>query len=160
MDNIIGCRTGRIEAPRTDSRPTIDEYYLKMAELVSSRGTCKRRKVGCVLVNDRNHVIATGYNGVASGQPHCIDTPCPGAECESGTGLELCEAIHAEQNALLQCHDVHTIKSAYCTSSPCITCIKLLLNTSCKRIVFNEQYPHTKAVELWVSAGRQLVWIK
>lgn len=139
-------------------RQTTDEYFLKMAALVSSRGTCIRRKVGCVLTNERNHVIATGYNGVASGLPHCIDVPCPGARQQSGYGLDLCEAIHAEQNALLQCHDVHTIKTAYCTVSPCITCIKLLLNTSCRRIVFWEEYPHPRAKELWEGAGRE--WLQ
>ena len=81
-------------------------YFLKMAHLVSERGTCARRKVGCILVNSKKHVIATGYNGVSSNQEHCIDNPCKGARLKSGQGLDLCEAIHAEQNALLQCKDV------------------------------------------------------
>lgn len=138
-------------------RPTHDEYFLDMAKLVSTRGTCARRKVGCVLVNSRHHVIATGYNGVPSGSPHCTDTPCAGANAPSGKGLELCEAIHAEQNALLQCHDVYSIDTCYCTASPCITCIKLLLNTSCQRIVFISEYPHPQSKVLWVAAGR--TWI-
>ena len=57
-----------------------DWYFLKMANLASERATCKRRKVGCILVNSKKHVIATGYNGVETGQEHCIDNPCEGAQ--------------------------------------------------------------------------------
>lgn len=138
-------------------RPTKDEYFLSIARLVSTRGTCKRRQVGCVLVNKRGHVLATGYNGVAMGQPHCLDKPCAGADCISGTGLELCEAIHAEQNALLQCRDVWEIETIYCTIAPCVTCVKLLLNTGCERIVFADDYAHSnKSQSLW--GGR--IWQK
>ena len=139
-------------------RPPIDDYFLAVAKLVSTRATCARRQVGCVLVDDKNHVLATGYNGVASGLPHCIDVPCSGAHAPSGTGLDLCEAIHAEQNALLQCKNVYEIQTVYCTASPCITCIKLLLNTTCKRIVFIEEYPHGRSKELWEATGRS--WIQ
>lgn len=134
-----------------------DDYFVKMARLVAQRATCHRRAVGCVLVNQQNHVIATGYNGVAKGQPHCIDTPCAGAHCASGTGLHLCEAIHAEQNALLQCSNINDIHTAYVTASPCIQCIRLLLNTSCHRIVFAEEYPHTESKQLWIEDGR--MWV-
>lgn len=121
-----------------------------MARLVASRATCSRRQVGCVLVNARRHVLATGYNGPPAGFPHCIDEPCAGAGLPSGTGLEACQAIHAEQNALLQCHDVYAIDAAYVTTAPCVTCTKLLLNTSCRRIVFSQHYPHAaEASALW-----------
>jgi dCMP deaminase len=135
-------------------RPDKDTYFLRMAFLCSERSTCPRRKVGCVLVNERGHVLATGYNGVPAGFKHCIDSPCPGANAEPGQGLEKCEAIHAEQNALLQCKNVYDIHTAYCTDSPCVTCVKLLLNTSCKRIVFMRRYPHAASEELWTRAGR------
>lgn len=136
-------------------RPTIDEYFLRMSCLCSERSTCPRRRVGCVLVNDKRHVLATGYNGVPAGFVHCIDHPCPGANAAPGLGLDKCEAIHAEQNALLQCKNVYEIHTAYCTDSPCITCVKLLLNTSCKRIAFIREYPHQEAKILWVErAGR------
>lgn len=140
-------------------RITAQELFLRMARLVSERGTCARRKVGCVLVNGRNHVLATGYNGVPSGMPHCIEVPCSGADCESGTGLELCDAIHAEQNALLQCRDVFEIQAIYCTTAPCKTCVKLLANTSCQTIVFSESYPHAEESRVfWESLGRE--WIQ
>lgn len=132
-------------------RPSHDEYFMAMANLASLRSTCVRRKVGCILVNQHFHVIATGYNGVAAGLTHCIDRPCAGASHPSGQGLDLCEAIHAEQNALLQCKDTQSIYATYCTSSPCITCVKLFLNTSCRYIYFNKDYPHKDAERLWKS---------
>ena len=121
-------------------RPDLDTYFISMAKLVSLRSTCVRRRVGCILVDKFRHVLATGYNGVASGLEHCIDNPCPGAKYKSGEGLEHCQAIHAEQNALLQCKDTQAIETAYITTSPCWTCVKLLLNTGCKGIVFAEEY--------------------
>jgi len=125
-------------------------------------------------------VLSTGYNGVAAGMPHCneaishiasIDMPgaavvdgvarrfeypnaCPGSRAASGTNLDGCHALHAEQNALLQCKDPWSIHTAYVTASPCMTCTKLLLNTSCQRVVFLEPYPHSAAQDLWESAGR------
>lgn len=138
-------------------RMSVDEYFLRQAILASARGTCARRKVGCVLLNERRHVIATGYNGPASGDPHCIESPCEGARLPSGQGLDLCEAIHAEQNALLQCADVWAIHTAYCSAAPCITCVKLLRNTSCRRIVFATPYPHYQSQSLWTRDGREWV---
>ena len=138
-------------------RPDQDEYFVNMLQLVGTRSTCARRQVGCILVNEKNHIVATGYNGVPSGFPHCTDIPCPGASAPSGEGLDLCLAIHAEQNALLQCGDVYSIKTAYVTAFPCIHCLKLLMNTSCERIVFLEDYPGMEnSVDLWIKsrAGR------
>ena len=137
------------------TRPTNDEYYAAMVRLVASRGTCARRKVGCVLVDDRNRVLATGFNGVAPGQQHCIDDPCEAASASSGSALDMCRASHAEQAALLHCHDVMKIKTAYVTASPCSHCTKLLLMTSCERIVFLEEYPHPLARTWWEQAGRK-----
>ena len=137
-------------------RPSIEEYFLLMAYVVSSRGTCARRKVGCVLVSTDKKVLATGYNGVPSGFDHCTDTPCQGAVFQSGLGLDKCEAIHAEQNALLQVSDTKNIDTAYCTTAPCIHCVKLLLNTGCQRIVFSEDYPHSDSKALWTRHGR--IW--
>ena len=133
-------------------RPSKDNYFLEMAKLVATRSTCARRSVGCVLVNGLGHVVATGYNGRPRGFRHCSEGwPCAGADLPSGTGLDACEAIHAEANALLQCGDVNQVVACYVTCSPCINCVKLLLNTSCRRIIFAERYAHDEtAQELWV----------
>ena len=142
-------------------RPDIDTYFMDIAKLVSTRGTCARRKVGCVLVNSRRHILATGYNGPASGMPHCTEVPCPGASYKSGQGLDACEALHGEQSCLCQARDVYEIATAYVTTSPCVQCTKLFLGTSCRRIVFSETYPDAeKAQQLWEKAGREWHWHK
>lgn len=158
------------------TRISRDEWGLRLAEVTALRATCLRRSVGAVLINARGHVIATGYNGRAAGLPHCNETRsettvefrgkeyqmiplldayafpnmCPGARAVSGTNLDACEALHAEQNCLMQCRDVHTIHTCYVTVSPCVSCVKLLLNTSCERIVFRVPYAHDEAArKLW-----------
>jgi len=147
------------------SRPTKDEYFMAMARLVATRTTCLRRAVGCVLVDARGHVRATGYNGVGAGLPHCnqhdpfdltgYPMACEGAFAGSGIALDTCQAIHAEQNALLQCSDIWAIDVCYCTTFPCVSCTKLLLGTSCRRIVYAEDYAQREAAErLWMGAGR------
>lgn len=140
------------------SRINIDAYFLKMAQLASERGTCVRRKVGCIIVNKMNHVIATGYNGVGSGMPHCINNPCEGANSPSGKDLHMCKAIHAEENALIQCRDVTSIDRIYVTVSPCMSCTYKLLNTSCKEIIFKDEYPQPEAKVVWTKQNR--IWRK
>lgn len=150
-------------------RPTPDEYFMDMAKLVASRSTCVRRSVGCVLVDKRKHVLATGYNGVAAGEEHCnhvgklivgrhdvVSFPfaCRGYRAASGKDLDACEAIHAEQNALLQCGDAHAIDVAYVTAFPCMTCTKLLMNTSTRAIVFDQFYGDDAGRKMWLAAGR------
>ena len=154
-------------------RKTHDQYFMDMVRVVCERSTCLRRSVGCVLVNSRNHVLATGYNGVAAGMPHCNEAvdvlcqalgdgvtvkqeylhACPAAKAASGTRLDECEAIHAEQNALLQCGDVWEIDTCYVTDSPCMHCMKLLSNTSCRRIIYAKEYSQ-KALEYWEKRGK------
>lgn len=139
-------------------RPSRDSTGLSLAAIWARRGTCARRQVGCVLFDKRGVQLASGYNGAAPQQPHCTDTPCKGIGLPSGQGLELCEAIHAEQNALLQCADISQIETCYVTHSPCVHCVKMLLRSSTKRIVFTERYAHDQAArELWEKAGR--VWV-
>ncbi|MCA1806448.1 MAG: hypothetical protein LC687_01080, partial [Actinobacteria bacterium] len=115
--------------------------------------------VGCILVNKYDHVLSTGYNGPDAGATNCTDVPCEGATCPSGTGLTKCQAIHAEMNALLQCRDTQAIKTAFCTTQPCEICMGMLLNTSCERIVYVEDYAasHGEAIQRWKSRGRQIV---
>jgi dCMP deaminase len=145
---------------KVQPRISKDQLYLQIAELIATRGTCARRQVGCVLVDKHGRILSTGYNGVASGQPHCSDPAhrCSGARSPSGTDLALCQAIHAEQNAILYLSDPFSVDTAYLTDTPCESCIKLLLGTSCRRIVANRKYPHPEAINLWLNTGREL-WI-
>lgn len=154
-----------------DDRPDWDRYWLQIALDVASRGGCIRRKVGCVLVDDHNEILMTGYNGKHAGSPNCNtrritgpatdDFPhaCSGAFSPSGTNLEGCQALHAEQNALLRCRNIREIHTAYSTASPCSGCVKLFLPTGCQRIVFASVYPHPESERIWCESrpGRQ--WI-
>jgi len=142
------------------TRPTRDETGLALALVWAKRGTCARRRVGCVLFDADGYQLAAGYNGPAADEPHCVDRPCPGASLPSGTGLEACQALHAEWNALQRCPDVRLIHTCYVTSSPCVTCTKMLMNTGCHRIVFAERYAHDeKAAELWRRYRPSREWI-
>lgn len=136
-------------------RPSKNGYFIRMAKLAAERSTCRRRHVGCILVNSVGHVLATGYNGVGRGLPHCLNGyPCPSADAPSGTDLDGCRAIHAEQNALLQCSNVDNIYSCYTTTEPCETCAKLLLNTSCVNVYYLEPYAHGgEAGSTWEKRG-------
>lgn len=148
------------------SRIESDELGLQLAEVWAQRGTCARRLVGCVLFDVDKVELSSGYNGPASGMPHCRDTGgpgdrrCTGADCAPGTGLELCEAIHAEANALLKCPDVRRVHTCFSTHSPCLHCVKLLMNTGCQRIVFRNRYAHDDASRLlWTRSRGEFVYV-
>jgi dCMP deaminase len=109
-------------------RPSWQEYFTDITQLVASRATCCRRKVGAILVKNKR-ILATGYNGAPSGVPHCLDVGCLREEMgvPSGERHELCRGLHAEQNAILQAaHHGVSIDGAdiYCTNLPCIICTK------------------------------------
>lgn len=130
-----------------------DNVWLHVAFELAQLGTCARRKVGCVFLDEAGKVLATGYNGVAPGDSHCTDSPCPGAGYPSGQGLEFCEAIHAEQNAVAQCRFPERVHTVYCTDSPCIHCVKMIASTGAKRIVFAREYPHSASKAYWTMRG-------
>lgn len=139
------------------NRPDIDAYMMGLALMAASRATCERRSVGCVLTNTLNHVVATGYNGTPRGLAHCSAQMCVGIDAPSGQMLDGCMAIHAEQNALLQCPNTRDLVTCYSTTQPCLTCTKLLLNTSCNRVVYLYPYPHLVAERMWRDANRSMV---
>ena len=134
-----------------DSRPTWDEYFLDIANLVSKRSTCLRRRVGAVLVKDKR-ILATGYNGAPSRITHCSVTGCLREKLKipSGERHELCRGLHGEQNAFLQAalHGT-SLKGAslYCTTQPCIICAKMIINAGIKEIVIKGDYPDKMARE-------------
>lgn len=117
--------------------------------------------MGAVLVDKNNRVLSIGHNGPAKGMPHCTDEPCAGATCASGTGLDLCQAIHAEQNALMFCSDIMKIETVFVTTSPCVHCIKMLMNTSAKTIIFADSYPNAEnSKELWMKSASGRNWFQ
>jgi dCMP deaminase len=150
---------------RKKKRPSWDEYFMEITNLVATRATCLRRKVGAILVKDRR-ILATGYNGPPKGVPHCdeiggclrekLDIP-------SGERMELSRAIHAEQNAIIQAAKMGTnIDGAtlYVTNHPCFICAKMLINAGVKKIVYKDGYPDTYAEEILKEADVQVVKFK
>ncbi|HEC76807.1 MAG TPA: cytidine deaminase [Thermoplasmatales archaeon] len=126
-------------------RPSFDEYFMKIAEIVSTRSTCLRRHVGAVIVKD-NHILATGYNGAPKGFKHCGEVGCIRAEMNipRGEKHELCRGLHAEQNAIIQAAVFGvSIKNGtlYTTHFPCSVCSKMIVNAEIKEIVYKEYYP-------------------
>lgn len=141
----------RTLAPAAE-RPTWDEYFLGIADLISRRSTCLRRRVGAVLVKEKR-ILATGYNGVPSKIRHCAEAGCIREKLKvpSGERHELCRGLHAEQNAFLQAalHGT-SVKDAslYSTTQPCIICAKMLINAGIKEIVIRGDYPDKMSKDL------------
>jgi len=139
------------------SRPDIDEYFLKIASVVAERSTCRRHHVGAVAVRDK-HILSTGYNGAASGLKDCLELGCLRDEMniESGTRQEICRAIHAEQNVIIQAalHGVDLAgATVYVTHSPCVLCAKMLVNARIKRFVTFGSYADDSFKDLFEEAG-------
>ncbi len=126
---------------RKKPRIKVPYLYMQVAHVIKQRATCVRRQVGAVIFDAEGHILSTGYNGTASGRPHCIDKPCPGADLPSGEGLDMCEAIHAEANALLQLKDQEKATAICVTTHPCPHCLKLLSNTNIRTIYYELDYP-------------------
>lgn len=125
-----------------DSRPSWEDYFLRIARDVATRSNCCRRKVGAVIVKD-NHIIATGYNGTPAGTTNCFDGGCPRCSGNHKTGekLDECLCVHAEQNAICQAAKYGNAIDGghiYITCSPCLTCLKLIINAGINRVVFEE----------------------
>ena len=121
------------------------EFFMQTAVNMAKRSTCHRRKVGAIAVKDKR-IIATGYNGVPAGFPHCNADTCIRSQLDipSGQRHELCFALHAEQNLLIQASNFSiTLEGAeiYCTTFPCIICSKLLIGAKIGALYYSEGYP-------------------
>ncbi len=143
-------------------RPSWDEYFLGICELVARRSTCLRRQVGAILVREKR-ILTTGYNGAPRGLRHCGELG--GCQRErmgvpSGERHELCRALHAEQNAIIQAalHGVQvTGATMYITTQPCVLCAKMLINAGIERVVYRGAYPDEPAMEMLREAGIEVV---
>lgn len=145
-------------------RPSWDDYFLKLTELVATRSTCLRRKIGAILVREK-HILSTGYNGAPQGLPHCLDIGCLREQegVPSGQRHEMCRAIHAEQNAIIQAarHGVNIVGSTlYCTTQPCVICTKMLINSGVKRILYRDGYPDDLSMEMLKQAGVEVIKVE
>ena len=138
-------------------RPTWDEYFMSIVDLVKTRSTCLRRQVGALIVKDKR-ILASGYNGAPVGCKHCAEVGCIRNELNipSGQRHEICRATHAEQNAIAQAaYSGTSIKNAtmYVTTQPCVLCAKLCINAGISKIIFKGDYPDELSMELLQEAG-------
>ncbi len=139
-----------------DTRPSWDEYFMRIAKEVATRATCPRRSVGAVIVLDRR-ILATGYNGAPHGLAHCTEVGCKivDGHCQ--------RALHAEQNAILQAalNGVSTRgATVYVTCQPCNACAKMIINAGIVRVVFEGDYPDPFAMELFEESGIELLRLR
>lgn len=140
------------------TRPSWDQYFCKLAMLVAERSTCLRRNVGAIVVKDK-HVLSTGYNGAPRGIKNSLEIgSCLRDELKikSGTRHEVCRAVHAEQNAIIQAA-LHGTSidggTMYCTHSPCAICAKMIINAGIKRVVSFTDYADDYFPDLFKEAG-------
>ena len=133
-------------------RKPIEEIYMEIAHKIAERGTCPRRRVGCVIVKD-NRIISTGYNGAPSGFEHCIDVGC------LMVGDHCIRAVHAEQNAITFAakHGI-SVKGAelYTTDFPCLNCARMIVNAGIKKIYYQNPYPDLLSKEFLKRSGIEL----
>ncbi|MDA8340087.1 MAG: cytidine/deoxycytidylate deaminase family protein [Nitrospiraceae bacterium] len=130
-------------------RPSWEEYFLEIAKVVSSRSTCLRRRYGAVIVKD-NVIVSTGYNGAPRGSVNCVDRgSCRRKELNvpAGERYELCEAVHAEQNAVIN-GSPERMKEAtiyiagfeedesFADGKPCLLCRRMIQNAMIKEVVY------------------------
>jgi dCMP deaminase len=153
-----------MDAPIKQSRPSWDDYFLEIANLVATRSTCLRRKVGAVIVKDKR-ILATGYNGAPQGLPHCLDIGCLREKLNipRGERHELCRGIHAEQNAIIQAATSGTnIEGSilYSTHFPCSLCMKMIINSGIRKIFYLEGYPDDLAKTLSGEANLKMIQLK
>ncbi|HIZ76210.1 MAG TPA: dCMP deaminase family protein [Firmicutes bacterium] len=143
-------------------RKSWDRYFMDMAKVAASRSTCLRRQVGAVAVSPDNRILGTGYNGALPGTPHCEETGCLRQQMNipSGERQEICRAQHAEANICnIAARYGIPLEGAtiYVTNQPCVTCMKAIITSGIKRIVYEGDYPDAFAVRIAEEAGIELV---
>ena len=143
-------------------RPCAEDYFMEIASVVAKRSTCLRNQVGALFVKEKR-ILTTGYNGAPTGLDHCDIVGCAREGVASGTHHELCRAVHAEQNAIIQAalHGI-SIEGAtlYCTHQPCILCAKMMINSRIKKVVYRESYPDITALKFLEQAGIDVFKLK
>ncbi len=126
------------------------EYAMILARTAALRSTCLRRKVGAVAISPEGYVLATAYNGAPCHMEHCTAETCVRIrnKIPSGQQLEMCRAIHAEQNLVLRLGPKLKGATVYCTTCPCVTCAKLLIGAGVAAICWENDYDNPYAKEL------------
>jgi dCMP deaminase len=145
-------------------RPSWDQYFMTITRQVAERSTCLRAKVGAVIVRDRS-ILATGYNGSPAGMPHCTEVGCLIYESRTPDGeieQNCWRTIHAEINAITQAaKNGAAIRDAdvYVTHTPCIHCLKVLINTGVSTVYYGREYKLATVGEVLKHAAIKLVQV-
>jgi dCMP deaminase len=156
---IMGLRPERlVVTEHRNSRISKDHYFMNIAIEVARRSTCTRRQIGALIVSDVGEIKSTGYNGNPRGLPHCHEIGCirDKLNIPSGTRLETCTAVHAEQNALIQAGTNARGSTLYSTIVPCPICARMILNAQVSRVVYIDDYSDLAGVELLKQAGTKI----
>lgn len=125
-------------------RPPLFEVYMRMAEELAKRSTCRRLSVGTVITDPTlENVVAIGYNGNARGFPNDCDAPTPGA----------CGCIHSEMNALVKAPGNLADKVVFVTASPCPMCAKLMVQAQVSHVYYREPYRRPEGLGVLQAAG-------
>ncbi len=137
---------------KMNNRPTWDQYFMGIAEKVAERSTCIHRSVGAVIVIDKR-ILTTGYNGPPTGLQHCSETGCARKDVPSGERLDLCRAVHAEVNAVVQaakCGIAVDGGTLYCTlGPPCWMCSNVMVNAGIVKVVVSTiDYPDARGLSI------------
>lgn len=148
------------------SKPSWDEYFIKISKLIASRSSCSSRQVGAVIVKDKM-IVSSGYNGTPRGIKNCDEGGC--ARCEdkrlgkikSGDKLDECVCVHSEENALLQAaYNGISVNGAYLYTSlcPCRYCTKHIINAGIKKVFYSKNYAlDDLSKKLFEEAGIELI---
>ena len=136
-----------------NKRPDWDEYFLNIAQEVGKRSTCLRRRYGAIIVKDKI-IVSTGYNGAPRGEANCIDTGICERErlhIPKGERYELCVAVHAEQNAIINADPLKTqnatiyivgvnvVDESYASGEPCLLCRRMIKNAQIAEVVSRDK---------------------
>lgn len=155
--NSLHMKLGRLNLKNKERlRPSWDLYFMRLAGLAALRSNCMKRRVGCVIVRD-NRVIATGYNGTPRGLPNCNEGGC--VRCNgggmSGSNLDSCLCLHAEENALLESgrDRVGANSVIYCNTAPCLTCSIKIVQSGIKEVVYEQAYSGQNSEGIFKQAG-------
>lgn len=127
-------------------RKQLYHIMLDIAYVLAQRATCIKKQVGCVITDEKQNIISTGYNGQPRGFKHCIkEQPCQAALDPNLS----CMAIHAEINALIRCADPDKIHNVYITYKPCQKCVLAIANTNCRYVIYPDEFSGIIITQPW-----------
>ena len=122
-----------------------NDLFVRLAETISERSNCIRRKVGAIIVDEMKQVMSIGFNGTPSGTTNCFEGGCErcnSTEVRAGISLDTCTCIHADVNAVIQAGKSRCKNCIlYCTDQPCLNCLKMIIQAGIKEIIYVREYP-------------------